>query len=121
MNTVSALSVGVMAAGAVFIVGSSDAVLRRLPPPRPPPAALRRLRLGHRRFAAVVHALDLRERQIDLDLQQRLADFGRRLALVVAADAVVRIVVAGQAIRRMCFGATNSSSEVSRMLAWLPT
>ena len=92
MNTVSGALVGVIDAGAVFIVGSSDG---RGPPARlaaaaAATAALRRLRRGDRRLAAVVHALDLRDREIDLDLQQRLADFRRRLALVVAADAVVR-------------------------------
>ena len=75
---------------------------------------LSRDRAGHQPF-------DLRERVVDLDLQERLAEFGRRLRLVVAADAVVLVVVAGQAVRGECASAlTNSSSEVSRMFAWPP-
>ena len=66
---------------------------------RPPPPAAAAATGGSR---AVLHPLDLRHREIELDLQQLLADLGRGLALVVAADAVVRIVVAGQAIACEC-------------------
>src|ERR1044072_7449667 len=99
MNTVSGACVGVLLAGAVVIVAGTARSASPSPSGTAPASAF----WSGRGFGLLARdgagrqPLDLCERVVDLDLQQRLADLRGRLRLVVAADAVVLVVVTGGA------------------------
>ena len=101
MNTVSGGRVGVLPAGGgqhrrLRRTGRLAAAARAAAAAPATTALLRRGR--HGRLGAARHPLDLRQRVVDLDLQQLRPTSGDDFAWLIAAHAVVLVVVAGQAI-----------------------